>query len=345
MIEYSIIIPTYNRSDILKKCLQNICNLKKPSKNHEVLVIDNGSTDNTEETIQSFQNKIKNLRYFFDKTPGLHVGRHLGVREAKGNILCYLDDDSFVTKNWLVGIEKAFQKNDVVLAGGPDIPCYEQKSPGWLKYFWTETGFGKNLSELSLLDFGKKEKYIPTSFVYGCNFIIRKQTLIEFGGFHPDSVPRDLLRFRGDGETGLSANLNKAGIKAYYSPEIKIYHLVSKSRMTREYFEYRHYAQGISESFTRFRLENGIYSSSDFDFLAGFEIKNSCKESFLKEITGKFNDKIKKLRLKFDFNYKEYNKIIRFSKIKFNEGKQFHKNEVEKDSELLNYVLKKDYMN
>ena len=114
MIKYSIIIPTYNGADKLNKCLEHISKLKRTKNGFEVIVIDNGSTDNTKEVAQ----KYDFVRYFYDKNPGLHTGRHLGAKEAKGEIVCYLDDDSFVDPNWLVEIEKTFSNPSVKIVGG-----------------------------------------------------------------------------------------------------------------------------------------------------------------------------------------------------------------------------------
>ena len=75
----SVIIPTRNRADFLQLALQSLQSQTLPADLFEVLVIDNGSTDNTEQIVASLQQQLGNVRYFFDPTPGLHVGRHLGM--------------------------------------------------------------------------------------------------------------------------------------------------------------------------------------------------------------------------------------------------------------------------
>lgn len=334
MTEYSIIIPTYNRAGILKRCLNSIANLKKPQKGFEIIIIDNGSTDNTGEIVESFKNKISNLRYFRDSRPGLHICRHLGCNESKGNILCYLDDDSFVSDGWLLGIEKAFLNSEIILASGLILPEYEETPPEWLKYVWKKCKYGKYLAELSLLDFGNNSKFIDTTFVFGCNFVIRKESLVKFGGFHPDSIPKHLLRFRGDGETGLSRKMEEQNIKAFYSPEIKICHFVPKSRMTSEYFSQRAYAQGISDSYTQYRAENDLYKNKKQ--LINIDRLLAVKK-FLKKITN-FSAGI-------NSGYKEYERIMIHAKEFYNQGKLFHRKEVENDLELARYILKENYMN
>jgi glycosyltransferase involved in cell wall biosynthesis len=320
--------------------------LKKPENDLEVIVIDNGSNDNTKSVIESFNRRVRNLRYIYEERPGLHVGRHLGAKEAKGEVLCYLDDDSFVDKNWLVGIDEAFKNSEIDLSGGPNLPEFEEKPPKWINYFWEKTPFGKYLAQLSLLDFGNKPKWVPACYVFGCNYIIRRKELFELGGFNPDSVPQDLLKYRGDGETGLSAKLNSHGKKAYYSPKIKVKHFVPKDRMKEEYFCKRAFNQGISDSFTDLRIKQSIHSRDDFDFIRNFKIE---RQTFFKKKLNKAKAKFEKYRLKNRTkncsSFNDYRKIQELMRESYKNGFAFHKMEVEQDLELKKYVLKESYLN
>ena len=68
-----------------------------------------------------------------------------------------------------------------------------------------------------------------------------------------------MLRYRGDGETGLWLKMRSAGETLWYCPEATAYHIVPGSRMTVEYLKSRAYNQGISQSFTEFRTRHGLY--------------------------------------------------------------------------------------
>jgi glycosyltransferase involved in cell wall biosynthesis len=154
---YSVIIPTLNQSRKLHQCLDRLSCLLFDPRMFEVLIVDNGSSDDTKDVSLSFEEKIKNLRYLYCAEPGLMAARHMGCDEAKGDILCYLDDDSLVTKEWLQGMAESFSRDDVVIAGGPCIPRYEAPPPDWVDYFWFNTEYGRTNTFLSLLDFGDKE--------------------------------------------------------------------------------------------------------------------------------------------------------------------------------------------
>ena len=88
----SVIIPTRNRASLLKSCLASLCH-QSPQVNFEILVVDNGSSDSTQEVIKDYQLRIPNLICIYAPEPGLHIGRHAGMRAANGDLLVFADDD------------------------------------------------------------------------------------------------------------------------------------------------------------------------------------------------------------------------------------------------------------
>ncbi len=342
-IEYSVIIPTLNNSSKLKECLKCISKLNFDPSLFEVLVVDNGSTDDTKQVVDTFKNEVPNLRYFFSAIPGLHTGRNLGLEKARGDSLSYIDDDSFVTKGWLKGIERAFEDPNVALVGGPCLPKYESKPPEWLKYLWGDCEFGKTLGYLSLLDFGDKFISIPPDYVYGCNFNIRKDVLLEFKGFPPDYFPCKLRKYSGRGESAVAKKISVSKLSALYSPEIKIYHLVPNSRLTEEYLYHRAYIACINASYEKIRSQ--YYNLNNKPIMT----QNKGISQFLKYVTKRIiyfiHDSLRKIYcLIFP---KETGKIARIRKIirkGWEKGFSFHQNEVIKDSKLLEWVLRENYL-
>ena len=249
-MKLSVIIPTKNRAVLLGKALESIINQSLNQNEFEVIVVDNGSTDNTKEIVKDFNIRIENLRYFYDATPGLHVGRHIGMKEAKSDILVYLDDDVELFSDHLQNVLISFEDQTVVLVGGKNLPKFESAPPQWLEDLWNE----KNIvGQLSILDLGDECKEINPGYIWGCNFSIRKSVLIEANGFHPDGMPQKLIKFRGDGETSVSNYVKNREYKALYNPQASLYHYIPNNRMTEEYFCKRMYNQGISDSYTTLR--------------------------------------------------------------------------------------------
>jgi glycosyltransferase involved in cell wall biosynthesis len=221
--------------------------------------VDNGSTDNTREIVGQAQAKLKNLHYFFTALPGLHAARHLGMEKAQSEILVYTDDDTEASPTWLEGVADGFSRPDVVMVGGKCLPKFESAPPHWLLKRWTSPiKHGFFLGFLSILDFGETVREIPPTYVIGCNFAIRKQTLLGVGGFHPDSMPEEFLFYRGDGETWVGRAVAEQGWKALYHPQATIYHFVPSLRMTFDYFYRRAFAEGITRSFVHLRRIKNI---------------------------------------------------------------------------------------
>lgn len=320
----SVIIPTHNRSNLLEKTLESLLNQTISNEHFEVLVIDNGSTDNTLGIVDSFKNRQKNIRYFHEPQPGLHNGRHKGFIEADSDLLVFIDDDIEAFPIWLQAILDSFEDEEVVLVGGKCLPKFETAPPEWLDAMWSSSAVGKRiLSYLSLIDLGDDTKSVDPNYIFGCNFAIRRSVLHEAGGFHPDAMPQGLLRFRGDGETAVSATIRRLGYRAVYNPNASIYHSVPKERMSYEYFYKRSFAQGISDSYSDIRRNGGLLLLSRTRFY------------------------LKKMRENIAFSVFsppaemcDVNETIRRG---YWDGVAFHIREVSSDPRLLQWVLKTDY--
>ena len=318
--------------DKLDTCLNHIAMLKKPKDEFEVIVMDNGSIDDTARIAQSYPF----TQYYYDATPGVYIGRNRGIKLAKGSIICYIDDDSYVDNEWLLAIEETFSNPEVTLACGNDIPLYEGPPPGWLKYFWNRCQYGKFMFELSLIEFHNQSMKIPAWFAFGCNFIIRRDVILKFGGINPDRMQR--AEYSGDGETAVSYSLNKQDIVAYFNPKIKIHHCVSNPRMTPEYMIERSRYEGIGISFSRIRAEHG------FDYggmVPTQKVDAGIKEPRFQRKWRKLSDKLHRY---FDRkNYKEYVRIKAKCKNAFEEGMAFHKQRFQNDPELKHWVLRENF--
>jgi len=336
----SVIIPTRNRARQLSTALESIVRQTLNPEFFEVIVIDNGSTDGTKDVVQRFVQQIRNLRYFYESLPGLHVGRNRGLLEANADILVYADDDIEAFPTWLEGITEAFQNERIVLVGGKNLPKFEVVPPRWLTQMWLNSNnpAGKMLGYLSLIDFRDDVKEINPGYIFGCNFSIRKLVLLEAGGFHPDGFPQEFIRFRGDGETYISYYIQEHGYKALYYPRASVYHVIPKDRMTKAYFYRRAFNQGISDSYTEIRRNGGISSLVTDISQNRFTIRKGLRK--LKVLTGRL------LRLrKEDIQSitRQYSFARRLEKA-YTQGKAYHQEQVTRDPELLQYVLQKNYL-
>ena len=255
----SVIIPTRNRAAYLKQAVESVLYQDLPPDRCEILIVDNGSSDDTKAVVEDIVRAHgRRVAYTYESEPGLHNARHRGAHEAQGDILVYIDDDIIAAPGWLRAIHGAFSDRDAVLAGGKILPQWEGDVPEWLEVFRDKDAQGWRIGHLSLLDLGDHPRTIPATCVYGCNFAVRRAVLYECGGFHPDSMPEGLIKYRGDGETALSRAIEKKGYKAVYEPAACVYHRVPRERLTVEYFCRRAFHQGISDSFREIRRSHGM---------------------------------------------------------------------------------------
>lgn len=95
MPHISIIIPAYNAEKYIKKCLDSL--LKQTKKEIEIIVINDGSTDKTEEIVKSYNDK--RIKYFKNKNQGIGKTRNYGIRQATGDYIMFIDSDDYVEKD------------------------------------------------------------------------------------------------------------------------------------------------------------------------------------------------------------------------------------------------------
>lgn len=326
----SLIIPTRDRADLLAPALESLTRQVLNTAAFEVLVIDNGSQDRTAEVCHAYASRLPNLRYYLARDPGLHVGRHRGLREARGDVLVFADDDIEALPSWLASIQDVFSNPDVVMVGGNNFPLFMEPPPHWLKKLWERPirlG-GKALPPLSIMELPGAMRPLDPLFVWGCNFAIRKSVLLDAGGFNPDGMPKELIRFRGDGETAVSRFVMNNHLKCLFHPGASIYHKVPPERMTFEYFRQRGFNQGISDSYTDLR-DKHLYGR-----------KTSIKSTFIVQLARR--------AYQFAARYHKQDADVRRALNELDTGRMlgyaYHKRLFKSDPEVHNWVLKENYL-
>jgi glycosyltransferase involved in cell wall biosynthesis len=254
----SVIIPTRDRAPLLQAALRSLEAQTLAPERYEVIVVDNGSRDETPAVINAFEGRLPGLQHLSEPEPGLHAGRHRGLQAARGDILVYGDDDIEAEPGWLKAIAAAFADPAVMLVGGNNLPNFETPPPDWLLRLWETPRFGgRAIPELSILKLpGEAPQPIAPTLIWGCNFSIRKSALLAAGGFHPDGVPKERAHLRGDGETYVAQHVAAHGGVCLFHPGATVHHRVAASRMTMEYFRDRSFNQGLSDSYTALRARH-----------------------------------------------------------------------------------------
>jgi glucosyl-dolichyl phosphate glucuronosyltransferase len=239
----SIVIPTYNRADVLLICLREISQLRTDPSTFEVLVVDNASTDHTRTTCKEFAvaHPDISLRYIFENTQGVSYARNRGVKESRGEIICFLDDDSPPVPEWLEFLLLPFSDSNVGCVGGPSIPDFQgQMVPDWLQ------GDMQGLLSGYVLPFDEPAVVSRwEDYPLSCNMAIRYKVFEELGYFRTD-LDRSGGQVLAAGDTEMADRIHKAGWKVVYAPNAVVNHLVPPSRLTKEHI-YR-IGRGLAES-------------------------------------------------------------------------------------------------
>lgn len=112
-MKFSIIVPVFNTSAYLERCIEALRSLDYPSSEYEILLVDNNSTDRSGEILS----KSTGVRVFKESKQGSYAARNHAVREAKGEFLAFTDSDCMPHRNWLRVIERVFEdpKRQIVL--------------------------------------------------------------------------------------------------------------------------------------------------------------------------------------------------------------------------------------
>ena len=205
-LEYSFIIPVYNRPDEIQELLQSFEALEG-NMLYEIVIVEDGSAKTSKDVVETFNKKL-NISYFFKENSGPGDSRNFGMKHAKGNYFIILDSDCILPKQYLTEVEKSLATDYVDCFGGPDAAHDSfsnlQKAINFSMTSFVTTG-GIRGHKKSI------NKFQPRSFNMG----LSKKAFEDskgFGRIHPGEDP------------DLSIRLWNLGYKTKLVPEAFVYH-------------------------------------------------------------------------------------------------------------------------
>lgn len=176
-IKYSVIIPAYNAEKTIKRCVDSL--LQTSRDDIELILINDGSTDRTKEICMAYAEKDKNIRFFSKNNGGVSSARNLGLENAKGKYITFVDSDDFVKKEYFEVLDKVLTNGvDFVLLGRLvyDGQHYVQNSIGIQEQ---EAITPKRIAELLSKAIQKQQLNAPSSKIF-------KRKIIENNGIRFD---------------------------------------------------------------------------------------------------------------------------------------------------------------
>jgi glucosyl-dolichyl phosphate glucuronosyltransferase len=247
MIDISVILCTYNRCASLASALESAAASELPRDwKWEVLIIDNNSGDETREIAERFCTKDPDrFRYIFERRQGKSNALNTGVREARGSILAFMDDDVLVDRLWLRSLtEPLREKQHISGTGGRILSQEVVAAPDWLALDGPYSVGGM----LALFDEGEDPKRL-NSPPFGTNMAFRREMFERYGGFRADMGPRPGSEIRNE-DTEFGRRLLSRDECLWYVPKAVVYHAVPKERLRQSYllrFWYDHGRTRIRE--------------------------------------------------------------------------------------------------
>lgn len=229
----SIVICTYNRKRLLKECLNSVFALDYPKFCYEIIIVDGGSNDGTEELCR----ELPQIRFVVERKHGLAYARNLGAELAQGSIVAYTDDDCVVDKKWLNTLLQGFPRNNLRVIGvvGSVSPIDPQIIPKKL--------FAKG--PLGLFDEGNSSKFVTGFVASNCAFKREAFKILQFDESLGVTRRRNLLLSGEDQAFGES--LIAAGYQIMYTPHARVYHNVPIRKLSVLYFVKYALHGGLSE--------------------------------------------------------------------------------------------------
>lgn len=203
----SVVIPAYNVEKYLAKCIDSV--VKSANQNIEIIVVNDGSTDNSEAIISEYKEKYPYIKYIKKTNGGLSDARNEGVKYANGDYLCFVDSDDYISESLFQDLEKYIDNdydlikykmikvdenyNEIERVDGPVFECKSGEAafnelygsdvmlqPAWLylykKSFWDENKFeypvGKKHEDFAITSLVMlKAKTVASTNVYGYYYV------------------------------------------------------------------------------------------------------------------------------------------------------------------------------
>ncbi len=263
MLKLSVIICTYNREKYLPLAIEALLKQKCINlSDFEIIIVNNNSTDNTENIALSEQKKSKeiNIIYVTEQKQGLSNARNKGIEVANGTLLAFLDDDAFACENYIQRVFDFFEKyKDAKAVGGRILLHFEVQKPDWYtNYLGSLLGYFNPWNELRV--FNKKQ------YPRGSNMVYKRELFDKYGGFNPE-LGRKGESMLGSEEKEMFQRIYSGNEKIYYYPDAIIEHIVPVERTLTPFIKTQSIAVGKSERIRIVATNKGIYNKVFEEFI------------------------------------------------------------------------------
>jgi glucosyl-dolichyl phosphate glucuronosyltransferase len=220
----SVVVCTYSRCALLRDCLESLAAQTLSRDAYEVIVVDNNSSDGTPGLVWSWQRDNPRVRYVLEPRQGVAHARNRGWREAAGEFVAYIDDDTTADPEWCERVLHAFTAStpQPVAVGGEILPRLAGRKPWWFSPRMEVRSWGPAAGFLSS----------PTAHYgfSGANMAFQRRVLSEHGGFNTAFGMSGDKVWLGE-EPELFMRIHRTQPYFWYDPAIQVQHYVPPSQL------------------------------------------------------------------------------------------------------------------
>ncbi len=197
----SVIVPVYNRGTFIQRCIESVLD-QKTSKAYELILVDDGSTDDTCKIMERWAKDPRVKILYNGKNRGTSYAKNQGIAASQGKYLLFTDSDCIVDADWLEELIKPFDSDPQIMITGGYISEPQPQS------YWETVNKGYYF-------LGPENKDVP--YIIGCNMAFRREFLL-------DHLFDNALRFPGGEERELCMICLKFGGRVYYTIKAQVIH-------------------------------------------------------------------------------------------------------------------------
>jgi GT2 family glycosyltransferase len=224
-VTVSIAVCTKDRPEQLERLLLSLARQQPPP--HEVMVIDNAPSN--ERTRELLAGSFPAFRYVREVVPGLDFARNRAVREARGTVVAYIDDDAVAAPGWAEATREVFAESERIAVCMGKVEALTLDNEG-ARLFEATGGFGRGDRRIHLpAGAGPTPPGMPRPFVawsvgvgFGASMAVRRSIALELGGFDEALDMGAVLP--GGGDQDMLWRVLEAGYEVVYEPRVQAWH-------------------------------------------------------------------------------------------------------------------------
>jgi glycosyltransferase involved in cell wall biosynthesis len=234
-VDVSVVVPSHNGAALLPRTLSHIAAQRPPPEvAWEVIVIDNASTDGTAEVARASwpRDASVGIRVVREPELGLSHAHVRGFAEARGELVSWVEDDNWISPDWLGVVWRTMQEHgEVGACGGFNEPVCEGEEPAWFEDFRPAYATGSQ---------GDQSGYVPDDpgYLWGAGMTVRRDAwrhLVD-NGFSPLLTDRrGRANYNSGGDVEISFALRLSGWRLWFEPALHLRHFLLRHRLEWSY--------------------------------------------------------------------------------------------------------------